>query len=153
MNISNVFPVLFSNAVSMKKILPLVLIVCLSCSEDPPAESLKCFKVSATAYNSLPYQTRPGTAGNIAAWGDTLEPGMKAIAISRDLLDSGLVENARVLIEGFEGDTFLVKDKMHFRHRRKIDIYMGRDVEKAKEFGFQKRWICLIEDKSVGNEN
>jgi len=58
-----------------------------------------------------------------------------------------------VLVEGFEGDTFLVKDKMHFRHRRKIDIYMGEDVNEAKEFGFQKRWICLIEDKSVGNEN
>jgi len=136
----------------MKKILPLIFLACLGCS-DEPEESLKCFKVSVTAYNSLPYQTRPGTAGNIAAWGDTLKPGMKAIAISRDLLDSGLVENARVLVEGFEGDTFLVKDKMHFRHRRKIDIYMGEDVNEAKEFGFQKRWICLIEDKSVGNEN
>jgi hypothetical protein len=30
---------------------------------------------------------------------------------------------------------------------------MGEDVKEAKEFGFQKRWICLIEDKSVGNEN
>jgi 3D (Asp-Asp-Asp) domain-containing protein len=137
----------------MKKVLPFVFLVCLGCNEKHPEESLKCFKVSATAYNSLPYQTRPGTPGNIAAWGDTLEPGMKTIAISRDLLDSGLVRNARVLVEGFEGDTFLVMDKMHHRFRRRIDLYMGVDVEMAMEFGFQKRWICLIEDKSVGNEN
>ncbi len=137
----------------MKKVLPFVFLVCLVCSEKHPEESLKCFKVSATAYNSLPYQTRPGTPSNIAAWGDTLGPGMKTIAISRDLLDSGLVRNARVLVEGFEGDTFLVVDKMHHRFRRRIDLYMGVDVEMAMEFGFQKRWICLIEDKSVGNEN
>ena len=113
---------------------------------------MNCFKVSATAYNSLPYQTRPGSSGNIAAWGDTLVPGMKCIAVSRDLLDSGLTRNARVLIEGFEGDTFLVKDKMNHRFRRRIDLYMGKDVQKAKEFGFQKKWICLLEDNSVGNE-
>jgi 3D (Asp-Asp-Asp) domain-containing protein len=137
----------------MKIPIPLLILLCFSCSEDPPEGSLKCFKVSATAYNSLPYQTRLGSPGNIAAWGDTLKPGMKTIAISRDLLDSGLVHNARVLVEGFEGDTFLVMDKMHHRYRRRIDLYMGVDVEMAKEFGFQKRWICLIEDKSVGNEN
>lgn len=137
----------------MKKVLPFVFLVCLGCSEEPQEVSLNCFKVSVTAYNSLPYQTRPGTPGNIAAWGDTLEPGMKCIAVSRDLLDSGLTKNARVLVEGFEGDTFLVLDKMHRRFRRRIDLYMGVDVKMAKEFGFQKRWICLIEDKSVGNEN
>lgn len=72
---------------------------------------------------------------------------MNAIAISRDLLDSGLVHNTRVLVEGFEGDTFLVKDKMHHRHRRKIDIYMGEDVKEARNFGYQKVWICLIEEE------
>ncbi|MEM9052394.1 MAG: hypothetical protein AAGC47_10115 [Bacteroidota bacterium] len=136
----------------MKRVVFFIFILFVSC-EDQPEADLKCFKVSATAYNSLPYQTRPGTAGNIAAWGDTLIPGMKSIAISRDLLDSGLTKHTKVLIEGFEGDTFLVLDKMHHRFRRRIDLYMGVDVQKAKEFGFQKRWICLIQEESVGNEN
>jgi 3D (Asp-Asp-Asp) domain-containing protein len=131
----------------MSKYLILSFLFFAACSPEPAEENLKCFKVSATAYNSLPYQTRPGSAGNIAAWGDTLKPGMNAIAISRDLLDSGLVHNTRVLVEGFEGDTFLVKDKMHHRHRRKIDIYMGEDVKEARNFGYQKVWICLIEEE------
>jgi len=29
----------------------------------------------------------------------------------------------------------LVKDKMASRMKNKIDIYMGRDIEKAKEWG------------------
>lgn len=130
----------------MKKVLPFVVLFLLGCDEEPLPERLNCFKVTLTAYNSLPYQTRPGTSGNIAAWGDTLKPGMKSIAVSRDLLDSGLTQYARVLVEGFEGDTFLVLDKMHYRHRRKIDLYFGVDVKAAKNFGRQKRWICLIEE-------
>lgn len=127
-------------------------ILLFSCSTQTAEGELKCFKVAATAYNSLPYQTRPGTPGNIAAWGDTLKPGMKCIAVSRDLLDSGLTRYAKVLVEGFEGDTFLVMDKMNHRFRRRIDLYMGVDVKAAKEFGYQKRWICLIEESAVGND-
>lgn len=41
-------------------------------------------RVTATAYNSHSSQT--DSTPNIAAWGDRLRPGMKAIAISRDLL-------------------------------------------------------------------
>jgi len=136
----------------MKRILPILILLFASCSDEVKKEKLNCFKVSVTAYNSLPYQTRPGTPGNIAAWGDTLKPGMKSIAVSRDLLDSGLTKYARVLVEGFEGDTFLVRDKMHHRFRRRIDLYMGVDVKAAKEFGYQKRWICLIEEPAVGND-
>lgn len=98
-------------------------------------------KVSASAYNSVAWQTK-AINPNIAAWGDTLKSGMKAIAVSRDLIDSGLVHNTKVLIEGFQ-DTFLVKDKMHHRWQKKIDIYMGEDIAKAKKWGNKKvviRW-------------
>jgi hypothetical protein len=37
------------------------------------------------------------------AWGDTLEPGMKAIAVSRDLIRLGLVHNTYVTIEALPG--------------------------------------------------
>ena len=45
----------------------------------------KTLEVTATAYNSLAGQTfgHPSEA----AWGDTLKPGMKAIAVSRDLIN------------------------------------------------------------------
>lgn len=101
----------------------------VSCGPDYEEHQLE---VTATAYNSHKSQT----SGNprIAAWGDTLEPGIKAIAVSRDLLDSGLTYGVRVNIEGFPGE-YVVTDKMNRRWKKKIDIYMGNDVDKAMEWG------------------
>jgi len=48
----------------------------------------KTMTVSVSAYNSVKSQTK-GKA-NKTAWGDTLKPGMKAIAVSRDLLKHGM---------------------------------------------------------------
>lgn len=92
-------------------------------------------KVTATAYNSVEYQTSSNP--HITAWGDSLIPGRKFIAVSRDLLKMGLTHNTPVIIEGFEG-VYYVKDKMHPRWKKRIDIYMGLDVKKAKEWGRRK---------------
>lgn len=105
--------------------------------------------VTATAYNSLGYQTEGHP--NITAWGDTLRPGMKAIAVSRDLIKLGLDYNSKVKIEGFDS-IFLVKDKMHYRWRNKIDIYMGENIEQARDFGRKKINIAYIFQKdSISN--
>ena len=89
-------------------------------------------EVTATAYNSLPGQTRGDPA--LAAWGDRLEPGMKAIAVSRDLLELGLTHGVEVRIEGLSG-RYRVLDKMAKRWQRKIDIYMGTNIEAARAWG------------------
>jgi 3D (Asp-Asp-Asp) domain-containing protein len=96
---------------------------------------LLTLKVTSSAYNSLPGQTdsRP----NEAAWGDILKPGMKAIAVSRDLLAMGLTRNTRVKIKGMPG-TYRVLDKMNKRWSKKIDIYMGNDRRKAMRWGRRK---------------
>lgn len=114
-----------------KLVLMLLMLLSLQACEFGQGKSLE---VTASAYNSLPEQTRPGSSGAIAAWGDTLKPGMKCIAVSRDLIDSGLTHNTRVRIEGLEG-TYLVKDKMNKRWTKKIDIYMGKNADKAKNWG------------------
>jgi 3D (Asp-Asp-Asp) domain-containing protein len=88
--------------------------------------------VTATAYNSVANQT--GSQPNLGAWGDTLRPGMKSIAVSRDLISQGLGHNARVRIEGLAGE-YVVKDKMNKRWKEKIDIYMGTDVKAARLWG------------------
>ncbi|MGI9552031.1 MAG: 3D domain-containing protein [Aurantibacter sp.] len=95
----------------------------------------KPLEVKVSAFNSVASQTdgRP----NLAAWGDTLKPGMKCIAVSRDLISLGLGHNTKIRIEGLP-DIYLVKDKMNARYRNRIDIYMGTDVKKAKQWG-QKR--------------
>ena len=105
-----------------------------SCNSSEPVE-VKSLEVTATAYNSLEAQTKKGDPAT-AAWGDELEPGMKAIAVSRDLLKQGLDYNTPVKIEGLPG-TYRVLDKMHSRWNNRIDIYMGEDIDLAKEWGRQ----------------
>ena len=92
----------------------------------------KTIQVTATAYNSLAYQTNSNP--QITAFGDSLKPGLKYIAVSRDLLKLGLKHNTPVKIEGFDS-IYLVKDKMNRRWKNRIDIYMGVDVKAARKWG------------------
>ena len=98
---------------------------------------MKCLKVKASAYNSLPHQTRPGTSGTITAWGDTLVDSIPSIAVSRDLIDSGLTYGTLVKIHGYR-EKFVVNDKMNRRYKNKIDIHFGKDVKAARKFGIKK---------------
>ena len=95
-------------------------------------------EVTATAYNSLPGQTSGDPT--LAAWGDVLRPGSNAIAVSRDLIPLGLGHNAVVQIDGLPGD-YLVLDKLAKRWTHRIDIYMGEDVEAARNWG--KRQVTI----------
>ncbi|WP_297791286.1 hypothetical protein [uncultured Marinobacter sp.] len=96
-------------------------------------------EVTATAYNSVNSQTKAGDP-TLTAWGDTLKPGMKAIAVSRDLIEDGLTHGTEVTIDGLPG-TYIVRDKMNKRWKDKIDIYMGVDVKAAREWG--KRTVTI----------
>ena len=115
------------------------LLLCLStaCTETKKTAytETKKIEVTATAYNSVEEQTKSDEPA-IAAWGDELEPGMKAIAVSPDLIDAGLDHNTPVKIEGLPG-TYRVLDKMNRRWNNRIDIYMGDDVAEAREWGKQ----------------
>ncbi len=91
--------------------------------------------VTASAYNSLLAQTDGNP--NEGAWGDEIKPGMKVIAVSPDLLESGLDRGTEVQIEGLRG-TWTVLDRTASRHRNRIDIYMGIDVDAAIAWGLQK---------------
>ena len=95
-------------------------------------------EVTATAYNSLPGQTQGDPV--ITAWGYKLEPGMKSIAVSRDLIQEGLTKGVKVKISGLPG-IYTVMDKMNKRWKRRIDIYMGTDVKAAQDWG--KREVII----------
>ena len=113
-----------------------VIVFLLSCTPRDSKNYVWHTKdVMATAYNSLASQTN--AQPSITAFGDTLSPGLKYIAVSRDLLALGLKHNALVTIKGLDG-VYLVKDKMHSRWKNKIDIYMGTDVKAAREWGRKK---------------
>jgi 3D (Asp-Asp-Asp) domain-containing protein len=115
-----------------------VLIILVSCRDKDEEFEWIPLKVTVSAYNSVPSQT----VGHpqVTAWGDTLRPGMKCIAISQDLLDKGIEHNTMVKIEGLDG-VYLVKDKMHYRWKNRIDLYMGSDVQKARQWGRKKLTI------------
>ncbi|HET7314427.1 hypothetical protein [Salinisphaera sp.] len=101
------------------------------------AESVewKPLSVAVSAYNSVASQTTRHQP-SVAAWGDVLVPGMHAIAVSRDLIKKGLTHGTKVKIEGLPG-VYVVRDKMAARWTNKIDIYMGRDIAKARDWGIQ----------------
>lgn len=102
-----------------------------SCAET------KTMEVTATAYNSVESQTKKGDPVT-TAWGDKLKPGMKSIAVSRDLLkEQGIAHGTKVKIEGLPGK-YEVLDKMNKRWEKKIDIYMGTNVQEAREWGKQQ---------------
>ena len=109
--------------------------------EPAPNESLakkskkRKLSVTATAYTSRKSETQGDPF--LAAWGDRLKPGMKCIAVSRDLIAMGLTHNTPVRIKGLPG-VYLVKDKMNKRHTRKIDIYHGTNLKAARAWGKRK---------------
>jgi 3D (Asp-Asp-Asp) domain-containing protein len=99
-------------------------------------------EVDVTAYNATVAQTDDDPS--IAAWGDRLRPGMRAIAVSRDLLSLGLDRGTRVEIDGLPGE-YVVLDKTHRRWTRRVDLFMGQDVRKALSWGKRKMRIRCIE--------
>jgi len=92
--------------------------------------------VWATAYNGVHEQTDETPL--IGAWGDRLDkavqPGVRVIAVSPDLLAKGLKRGQRVRIHGLKGE-FVVLDKMPRRWKNRIDIYMHQDVHGARKWG------------------
>ena len=108
----------------------------VSMSKAKPRKYTNTLRVTATAYTSHVDQT--DSTPNIAAWGDRLKPGMKSIAVSRDLLNVyGLKHRQKVRIKGLDGE-FVVLDKMNKRWRKKIDIYMGMNKRNAFKWGRRK---------------
>ncbi|MFC4096786.1 3D domain-containing protein [Euzebyella saccharophila] len=121
-----------------------------SCSSTDKGYIWKTKEVMVSAYNSTKAQT--DGQPNIAAWGDTLKPDQKSIAVSRNLIPLGFNYNTQVKIDGLEG-IYLVKDKMHYRWRNKIDVFMGLDVEKARNWGKKKLKVQYrVKKDSIENE-
>jgi len=95
-------------------------------------------RVQATAYSSHVGQT--DSTPFLAAWNNRIRPGMKIIAVSRDLITKyGLGNGKKVKIQGLPG-YYTVRDKMNKRYTKRIDIYMGTNRRKALRWG-RKRTV------------
>jgi 3D (Asp-Asp-Asp) domain-containing protein len=104
-------------------------------AEPPDEAATRTLVVTATAYNSVPSQT--GRVPDVGAWGDRLKPGMRAIAVTPDLLHLGLKRGQKVRIAGLPGE-WTVLDKVPPRWSRRIDLFMGKDVRAARQWGKRK---------------
>jgi len=90
-------------------------------------------RVTATAYSSHAGQT--DKTPFLAAWNNRIRPGMKIIAVSRDMLTRyGLRNGSKVRIGGLPG-YYTVRDKMNKRYKKRIDIYMGMNRRRAMRWG------------------
>jgi LysM repeat protein len=90
-------------------------------------------RVTATAYTSHRGQT--DKTPFLAAWNNRLRPGVKSIAVSRDLLTKyGMKNGTKVKIAGLSG-YYRVRDKMNKRYKKRIDIYMGMNRRRALRWG------------------
>ncbi|MEA1879427.1 MAG: LysM peptidoglycan-binding domain-containing protein [Campylobacterota bacterium] len=97
------------------------------------AKNKRKLRVTATAYTSHKNQT--DSTPFLAAWNNRLRPGMKIIAVSRDLLSKyGLRNGTKVRISGLRG-YYTVRDKMNKRYKKRIDIYMGLNRKRALRWG------------------
>jgi len=80
------------------------------------------------------------------AWGDLLDENLKCIAVSPDLLGHGLTRNTKVKIQGLEGE-YRVLDTMSGRWTKSIDIYQGRDLGAALQWGTREVRISWEQNK------
>lgn len=94
----------------------------------------RCLTISGSAYSADAGQT--DSTPTIAAWGYryTAKDYDRAIAISKDLLNLGLTDGSRVTIDG---GTYVVRDKMHPRWRKKVD-FLKANRKAAMRFGYRK---------------
>ena len=105
-------------------------------------DNLQSKIVIVTAYNNVIEQT--DSTPNICAWGDKIRYGI--IAVSRDLEKIGLTRKVRVVIDG--AGSYDVLDKMNWRKENQIDIFMGKNTDRAKEFGVKELKIYWKKPKS-----
>lgn len=135
-------PIALARRAGLRSLWLAALLLPAACATGPE----HALDVVATAYTSHPGQTNAQPF--LAAWGDQLEPGMRVIAVSRDLIELGLGRGTRVRIDGLPGE-YVVLDKMARRWRRKIDIYMGEDIEAARRWGVRDVRIRWRADRPI----
>jgi len=110
------------------------ILIFTSCStlQNIPQEKQQTLLVTATAFNSLSKQGQGDP--NLGAWGDRITPGMNAIAVSADMVSIGLTRGTKVRIEGLRNE-YVVLDRMPAKWKKRIDIYMGNDINAARTWG------------------
>lgn len=110
-----------------------------------PTKTLRVKAMAYTACSVGKKKSKRKARTARGAWGDTLTPGIKAVAVSPDLLEMGLDHGDVITIEGLPGQ-YKVLDVMHSRHDKSIDIFYGDDQCGAIQWGRRSLTISWQED-------
>jgi 3D (Asp-Asp-Asp) domain-containing protein len=116
----------------------------------PPGFETRALAVKASAYNSV--RSQADRTPTITAFGERLRPGMRTIAVSRDLEALGLKHGTVVRIDELPGE-WRVADRMGKRWTKTIDLYFGLDVRAARDWGRRSvtvRWDHPLEADAEG---
>jgi 3D (Asp-Asp-Asp) domain-containing protein len=104
-------------------------------------DHVKSTAVTITAYSSTPDQC--DSTPHLTASDHPVRVGI--LAVSRDLIEEmGLAFGQRVLLPGY--GLFEVRDLMHPRWRRKVDIWES-DRKAAELFGLQRGTLIWVDTK------
>jgi hypothetical protein len=76
---------------------------------------------------------RPEAGPWRGSWGDELRPGMKAVAVSPDLVQRGLERGTRVRIEGMPS-AYRVRHQLSAATHERVEIFMGTDAAAAQRW-------------------
>ncbi len=97
-------------------------------ASKPKVQKEHVLRVTSSAYTSCRRET--DSTPYLAAWNNRLKPGVKSIAVSRDLLKMGLKNGSYVTIDGLKGK-YKVLDKMHKRWKKKSHYSLGKKPFRA----------------------
>lgn len=135
-------PEVVQELADVRRELQMALNLLVECFGHPvDLNQVKSSPVTITAYSSTPDQC--DSTPHHTATGYPVRVGV--LAVSRDLIEEmGLTFGQRVLIPGY--GLFEVRDLMHPRWKRKVDIWES-DRESARLFGKQQGTLIWVETK------
>lgn len=105
---------------------------------NPPKFRYVIFTLKITAYSSDRWQCDHDPF--VGAWNNPVKDGM--VAVSRDLEKIGITNKCPVIIGGIE---YEISDRMHWRKRKHLDIWM-KSKKEARNWGVQIKEVKILID-------
>ncbi|MCE2390022.1 MAG: hypothetical protein J4G09_00890 [Proteobacteria bacterium] len=80
------------------------------------------------------YAATDGSGLHQGAWGDQLHPGLKAVAVSEELISRGLGHRSEVRVEGLPG-SYTVLDRLGPEAKVDLSVYVGVETRASRAWG------------------
>ena len=109
--------------------------------EFPPRAALLAIALTACTptgevrtVTATTYAAADGSGLHRGAWGDELHPGLKAVAVSEELIAGGLGHRSEVRVEGLPG-SYTVLDRLGPETEVDLSVYVGVETRASRAWG------------------